>query len=321
LDTGQRFTKEDAARIIRSRQYRRSTTRIDTEPTGTVRGTEYVRRTLSWLMVPLLAVAILGSDTAVSYFPMLPLSIREAQFTYQQAVHGIRLQLDADTEILESDIMTDPRTNSTLYFSERLQTAVLDGLLNRLPSLYIAINEWIENRFQQELALWQQSSGTPSASNPSYPQIDPTLRPNPFASVRFEPARNELADTPHIASSISAPVNAVPVSDPVRTYPNDPYAYTPSHNDPYAQHGPSPSIQSVLPTPPQIGNNFSRNMGRWANKVLRATDPDAAASGFAAERLPPKPRKRPQQAASGASQPPLPRQAAKARIRHQRESS
>ena len=153
------FTSRDAARAIFSNRFRRSTVRIDTEPTGRVQGRDFVRRTLSWFMVPLMAVAILGSDHAVQYFPMLPLSIRGAQFSYQQAVLGIRLELESHTEMFAGDIMTDPRGEETLYFSQRLQTAVLDGLSIRMPSLYMAINSWIETRFQLEFSLTNSKPG------------------------------------------------------------------------------------------------------------------------------------------------------------------
>ena len=316
------FTPRDAARTISSNRFRRSTVRIDTEPTGRVQGRDFVRRTLSWFMVPLMAVAILGSDHAVQYFPMLPLSIRGAQFSYQQAVLGIRLELESHTEMFAGDIMTDPRGEETLYFSQRLQTAVLDGLSIRMPSLYMAINSWIETRFQLELTAWQQAQ-TPTISPPTLPMLDPTLRPDPHAAftVRSQPGSNVEARN---INPMQEPMLAMPVQRSSSKQPStleDPYAYRFGLNDPFQRHGPSPSMLSShrIPQPVDTGPNFIKSMTRWANKVLNATSHAAASSGFVATELPPLPRKRQRDACSGASLTPLPRKAAQARMRNQRQ--
>ena len=101
----------------------------------------------------------------------------------------------------------------------------------------------------------------------------------------------------------------------------DPYAYRFGPNDPFQRHGPSPSMLSSHPIAPPVdtGRDFIRSMTTWANRVLNATSHAAASSGFVATELPPLPRKRQRDACSGASQTALPRKAAQARLRNQRQ--
>ena len=83
--SGQSFTFVDAISAIRARfpAFQFSNNPIHSQPVGKEqtapgRPRQYVRRTLSYLLVPLIAVAILGEDEARHYFPPLPTTGRGA---------------------------------------------------------------------------------------------------------------------------------------------------------------------------------------------------------------------------------------------------
>ena len=113
-------------------------------------------RTLSWLLVPLLAVAVLGNDGAQSYFPPILPSLPGAQFTPFEVVAALRIVLHQNPGLMtENDIQPDPRDGCSLYFRESLQTALLDHILALSPRLYAWICQYQNDRFQTEEREWQ----------------------------------------------------------------------------------------------------------------------------------------------------------------------
>jgi hypothetical protein len=160
----------NAIRAISNRtpRFRKSESRIETEPVGKElvtpgQPTRYVKRTLSFLVVPLIAAALLGTDEAKHYFPPLPTTGHNAQastatarFTFIEAVLGFQTVLSSGTIAISANDILPHHRNGTLYFSPRLQNAVLDGVSNQFPQLYMHISHWLDERFQAELHSWQQ---------------------------------------------------------------------------------------------------------------------------------------------------------------------
>jgi len=129
---GPPFTTEDARRVIQGRtpRFGFSPSQIHTASVGKEDAGRYRMRTLSWLMVPLLAVAVLGNDGAQLYFPPILPSLPGAQFSPFEVVAALRVVLQQNPGLMtENDIQPDPRDGSSLYFSESLQTALLDRIL------------------------------------------------------------------------------------------------------------------------------------------------------------------------------------------------
>ena len=156
--SGQSFTFQDAAAAIKSHipVYQYKSTPIDHEPVGKEeykpgQPRQYVKRTLSYLLVPLIAVAILGTNDASLYFPPLPTSsswpaMRTARFSFYETVVALsQIMLSGTVTIHSSDIQPNPKDRRTLYFSESLQTNLLDQIFIRFPLLYASITRAPEN--------------------------------------------------------------------------------------------------------------------------------------------------------------------------------
>jgi hypothetical protein len=172
---------------------------IEHEPVGKEKDSQYVERTLSYLLVPVIAVSLLGTVDAIQFFPALPITgasahslmTRSAQFSFHEIVHAVRTLLLTSVPILLSDIMHDPREAATgsLYFSERLQNRLLDGILHLYPQLYQSIRQWLHTRYEQEKHHWElRKRGAlqhwnPSRSgvlNPAFAILDPYAQHMPL---------------------------------------------------------------------------------------------------------------------------------------------
>jgi hypothetical protein len=112
-----------------------------------------VIRTLSWILVPLIASAILGESGA--FFPAFPVDdgCGGVHFAFTEAVNAVRkllLVFDQRLKMERCDITTSPKDNKSLYFSARLQDAVLRAIQEDLPKLFESLQMWIETRFERE---------------------------------------------------------------------------------------------------------------------------------------------------------------------------
>ena len=124
--------------------FRRSIARVETELAGRVDALgQLVYRTMSYLAVPLIGTAILGDETSQRFFPALTVADFGAAFSLTEAVRVVReilLSGTAETNITRGDIMPDPVGHHTLYFAERLQTAVFNEMGTRFSALYLSIS-------------------------------------------------------------------------------------------------------------------------------------------------------------------------------------
>jgi hypothetical protein len=110
-------------------------------------------RTLSWIMVPLIARAILGAEASEAFFPAFPADgSGGAGFAFSQAVHTVRSLLDGRLGIgmERDDIVVNPKDKQTLYFSQRLQDAVLNAMRADFSELVESLERWILMRFEGE---------------------------------------------------------------------------------------------------------------------------------------------------------------------------
>ena len=280
------------SRILQaSPPFRKCVVRIEDAPVGKEQDGQYVERPISYLMVPVIAVSILGLVDADRYFPRLPITgalanshvTRGAQFSFDQFVVAVRTLLGTTVPIQLSDIMRDPRGTGGLYFSERLQNGLLDGILHQYPQLYQSVREWLHSRYEQEKHHW----------NLTRRGVDLIWNRNTTAVLN--------------------PALAIP----------DPYAaHMPLPSEVIAD--PSPCMGNMpLPSPVSVPTNmkhFLSSMTARANRILKQTNPRAAASGLAAEPLPRTPRKRPRTPPGASAPPAMPKAAARARHREQREA-
>ena len=198
--------------------FQRYATAIETEPVGKNLCGQYVRRTLSYVLVPIMTVAILGADNASNYFPRL-------LAMFDNLVNAIRAELRSGIAIYRYDVAVHPFNRATLYFSSRLQEAVLNGLYMHNMPLYGQLQRWIQERFNHEARTFY-GGGTP------YPGIlDPTA-PRPV-----EPLAPQSSN--------------IPVPRVLPTVPNlNVGGIRPSEVDPYAQWTLPPSdrlIQQIQP--------------------------------------------------------------------------
>jgi hypothetical protein len=132
--------------------FQRYATAIETEPVGKDLCGQYVRRTLSYLLVPIMTVAILGADNASKYFPRL-------LTMFDNLVNAIQAELRSGIAIYRYDVAVHPFNCATLYFSSRLQDAVLNGLYMHNMPLYGQLQRWIQERFHNEARNFYQRMG------------------------------------------------------------------------------------------------------------------------------------------------------------------
>ena len=304
-------------------------------------------RNLSWFLVPLLAVAVLGNDEAQSYFPPILPSLPGAQFTPFEVVAALRIVLHQNPGLMtENDIQPDPRDGSSLYFRESLQTALLDHILALSPQLYAWVYEYRNHRFQTEEREWQQrmqaiGGETPQSmteafalgespvastrsSTPSFQRTEPMAWPSPSAST--PPVYQQQYLLPQASASFlnrnqSCPPHTIRDEarpEQARCIPTPPIDPT-LNPDPYARWGPQANtLQIITPMPNINDRKFVGAMNRRANQILRAANPAASASGFAANPLPRQPRKRAHRQPD-TWEPARPVQASRRRIREERE--
>ena len=110
-------------------------------------------RTHSWIMVPLIATAILGAEASAAFFPAFPADESgRAGFAFSKAVQAVRTLLDRrlGIEMERDDIVVNPKDNRTLYFSQRLQNAVLNAMRAGFSELFESLQRWILKRFEGE---------------------------------------------------------------------------------------------------------------------------------------------------------------------------
>jgi hypothetical protein len=153
---GTGFSVEDAriAILNHSPQFELHKLTVEQEKVGKLdtSGT-LVIRTLSWILVPLIASAILGESGA--FFPAFPVDdgCGGVHFAFTEAVNAVRkllLVFDQRLKMERCDITTSPKDNKSLYFSARLQDAVLRAIQEDLPKLFESLQMWIETRFERE---------------------------------------------------------------------------------------------------------------------------------------------------------------------------
>ncbi len=136
-----------------------------------------VIRTLSWILVPLIARAILGESGA--FFPAFPVDgCGRVYFAFTEAVNVVRkllLVFDQRLKMEQCDITTSPKDKKSLYFSARLQDAVLRAMQKDLPKLFGSLQMWIETRFERERQAATGGGGgaTATPSGPSLSQQTP----------------------------------------------------------------------------------------------------------------------------------------------------
>ena len=153
---GTGITVEDARNAILSRTspfglHDRS---VEQERVGKEDGSgKLTMRTLSWIMVPLIATAILGAEASAAFFPAFPADESgRAGFAFSKAVQAVRTLLDRrlGIEMELDDILVNPKDNRTLYFSQRLQNAVLNAMRAGFSELSESLQRWILERFEGE---------------------------------------------------------------------------------------------------------------------------------------------------------------------------
>ena len=161
----------------------------------------YIRRSHSFLLVPLMTVAILGPSWAMCYFPKLSNTVHsraqgQVQFTFEEIARAIRFVLDLGSiPIYGDDVVAHPHNHTTMYFSNRLQEAVLEGLLTHAQPLYFGLQQWIQRGFDTERHQHARDTGAathlggttrppaPSAPPPPPPPPQTTAAvPDPYAS-------------------------------------------------------------------------------------------------------------------------------------------
>jgi hypothetical protein len=89
-------------------------------------------------------VAILGIDKGKKIFPAISMADFGAGFSMKEAVHAVHNLLQSGTGgagIKLEDILSDPMDHGTLYFAERLQTAVLEEMEKRFSRQYSSIRQ------------------------------------------------------------------------------------------------------------------------------------------------------------------------------------
>ncbi len=99
------------------------------------------------------SLAILGIEDSKRFFPELSMADFGAGFSMTEAVHAVHTILRSGAggaEIKPEDILSDPKGNSTLYFSVRLQTAVLVEMEEKFSRLHESIRQWTDRRFLAE---------------------------------------------------------------------------------------------------------------------------------------------------------------------------
>jgi hypothetical protein len=149
-------------------------------------------------------MSLLGTVDALKFFPPLPITgasahsimTRSAQFTFHQMVHAVRTLLLTSVPIMVSDIMHDPREAATgsLYFSERLQNRLLDGILHLYPELYHSIRQWLHTRYEQEKHHWDlRKRGAMQHWNPSRSGVMNPAFAIPDPSAAYMPLPAEVA--------------------------------------------------------------------------------------------------------------------------------
>jgi hypothetical protein len=151
---GTGITVEDARNAILSRPspFMLHNCSVEQERVGKEGGSgNLVLRTLSWIMVPLIASAILGAEASAAYFPAFPVDgSGGAGFAFSQAVLAVRTLLNGGLGMERDDIVVNPKDKQTLYFSPRLQDAVLSAMQAAYSELFTSLHKWILMRFEGE---------------------------------------------------------------------------------------------------------------------------------------------------------------------------
>jgi hypothetical protein len=146
-----------------------------------------------------MSLAILGIDDGKTFFPALSMADFGAGFSMTEAVHAVRTILlngAGGAKIKPEDILSDPMGHGTLYFAERLQTAVLDEMEKDFNRLYVSIRQWTERRFQAELqAIRQENQNAPATPFPS-PAAAPGAHSTSAAPVTPPPGPCTAAPPP-----------------------------------------------------------------------------------------------------------------------------
>ena len=247
--------------------FQRYATGIEAEPVGKVQRGQYVRRTLSFLLVPMMTAAILGTHNASKYFPKLPTM-------FDELVGAIRTVLRSGIAIYQDDVTTHPHNRATLYFSSRLQDAVLEGLNVQFMTLYYQLEQWIQERFNNESRGWYQRASGGAA--------DPGI--HNWATTAPQPIGSSVPRTSNVP-----PPRILPTTPDLNTG-----GIQPSEMDPYAAWRlPDRSIQQLQTdirahpgAPPLIQpstQNLHRAVTARANKILKEKSQSAS---FAADPLP-----------------------------------
>ena len=118
-----------------------------------------------------MSLAILGIDDGKKYFPALSMADFDAGFSMTEAVDAVDTILRSgagEAKIKPEDIQSHPMGNGTLYFSARLQTAVLNEMEKNFSRLHESIRRWIDRRFRAESqARIREKPKAPATPSPS----------------------------------------------------------------------------------------------------------------------------------------------------------
>jgi hypothetical protein len=125
---------------------------------------------MSYFVVPLMSLAILGIDDSKRFFPEISMADFGAGFLMTEAVDAVQTILRSGAggaAIKPEDIQSHPR-NGTLYFSVRLQNAVFNEIETKFSQLHESIRQWTNHRFRAESqARTQENRNAPATTSPS----------------------------------------------------------------------------------------------------------------------------------------------------------
>ena len=203
------FEEARAAILNWNPPFRRSTARVETELAGRVDELgRLVYRTMSYLAVPVISAAVLGVEISRGFFPEFPMADFGASFTFTEAVRVVQDILRSGTNIERGDIMPDPMGHNTLYFAERLQTAVFNEMGTRFSDMYLSISQWTAQRFERELQQRGRENRTAPATPSPTPSAAAAGAPSPSAAPVTLPSLPTGPSTPAHPPAAPAPSGA-----------------------------------------------------------------------------------------------------------------
>ena len=139
---------------IMSKIYRKNHFRILDQKAGAHTTEGYQLRTLSWLMVPVMANAILGAKDADMLFA--PINFNFGCLSSSAVISAVRNILTQDGLDFTIDSTVGAIEGNTLYFHADFQTLVLSKLETDAPDIYTKLMQWVHDKFHSELSVMGQ---------------------------------------------------------------------------------------------------------------------------------------------------------------------